>query len=84
VFGPGGDLYVTNANPLGAGEGVLRFNGVTGAFIDFAALPVGSEPNELVFQSVIPEPSGLAVLWLGFAAMGARRRPGAERARRGA
>jgi outer membrane protein assembly factor BamB len=73
VFGPNGNLFVSS----GGSNNVLEFNGTTGAFVTkFVTAGSGLEgPSFLVFTpTAVPEPSSLALLGLGCAALAARRR----------
>lgn len=77
VFGPGANLYVSSTD---TGE-VLRYNGVTGAFID-AFVPAGSggldSATYPLFRpavAAVPEPGTLALLAVGgMGAIALRRR----------
>lgn len=68
AFGPGGNLYTTNltAGHLGENDGIDRYNGTTGAFIDhFINAPTYGQywSNGLLFVS-IPEPGTVMLLFV--------------------
>jgi hypothetical protein len=62
AFGPDGNLYMSSENGF-----VMRYNGVTGAYIDtFVPLGTGglSSPGYMIFTptaAAVPEPSGLVL-----------------------
>jgi hypothetical protein len=69
VFGPNGDLLVSNFST----NQVLRYDGTTGAFVGVFAQGGGMVgPGDLLYQPV-PEPSGLLLLALPATVVALRR-----------
>jgi DNA-binding beta-propeller fold protein YncE len=67
VFGADGNLYVAD-NLL---DQVQRFDGTTGAFID--TFVSGLDGNDVVFATIVPEPTTVWLLLLGVGAAVRRR-----------
>jgi outer membrane protein assembly factor BamB len=69
AFGGDGFLYVTSAN-----NKILKYNATTGAFVGVFADATTSDLNLPAFITIIPTPSGAAVLLASSLAMARRRR----------
>lgn len=72
IFGSDGELYVSGF----VSDNVLRYDGLTGAFIDVIGSGAGLDsPRLMAFvPTAVPEPATLALLLLGLAGVGFARR----------